>query len=256
MLIVLMSKISPSRAKMAHFTPKCVILFALARFAILTVIVRMSPIFAIFVQLSSNDMETRHMAIFASGNGSNAENLIHYFNSRDIGWKVAVVVCNKPDAGVLDRARRLGVPSVVMPKLLFSQQQALAKVMDDYAIDAVVLAGFLLMIPSWLIARYPQRIINIHPSLLPKYGGRGMYGRHVHEAVVAAGETESGITIHLVNEDVDGGRILFQAKTPVTPTDTPADLETKIHRLEQQYFPQVVASTLTTTSTIPIPLPE
>ncbi|MDD6888672.1 MAG: phosphoribosylglycinamide formyltransferase [Bacteroidales bacterium] len=189
-------------------------------------------------------MEDRHIAIFASGNGTNAENLIRYFGSRELGWKVSVVVCNRADAGVLDRARRLGVPSVVMPKASFADRDALAKVMDTYAVDAVVLAGFLLMIPLWLIARYPRSIINIHPSLLPKYGGRGMYGRHVHEAVVAAGERESGITVHLVNETVDGGAILFQAATALTAEDTPADVEAKIHQLEQRYFPQVVAATL------------
>ena len=185
------------------------------------------------------------IAIFASGNGSNAENIIKYFNSRETGWEVAVVVCNKPEAFVLKRAESLGVPAVVMPKAVFNSEDELLAVMDDYAVDAVVLAGFLLMIPSFLISRYQGRIINIHPSLLPKYGGKGMYGRHVHEAVVAAGERKSGITIHLVNEECDGGRILFRATTEVLPEDTPADVEAKIHSLERRYYPAVVASTLT-----------
>lgn len=186
----------------------------------------------------------KHIAIFASGNGSNAENIIRYFNSRNLGWEVAVVVCNRPDALVLKRAEALGVPAVVMPKAVFGNRDELLAVMDRYSVDAVVLAGFLLMIPTFLIARYPERIINIHPSLLPKYGGKGMYGRHVHEAVVAAGERESGITIHLVNEECDGGKILFRAATEVSPDDTPADVEAKIHSLERRYYPAVIAATL------------
>lgn len=186
----------------------------------------------------------KRIAIFASGNGSNAENIIRYFNSRNLGWEVGVVVCNRPDAFVLKRAEALGVPAVVMPKAAIGNREELLGVMDRYGVDAVVLAGFLLMIPTFLIARYPERIINIHPSLLPKYGGKGMYGRHVHEAVVAAGERESGITIHLVNEECDGGKVLFRATTEVSPDDTPADVEAKIHSLERRYYPAVVAATL------------
>ena len=187
----------------------------------------------------------KHIAIFASGNGSNAENMIRYFNTRDLGWKVAVVVCNRTEALVLKRAEALGVPAVVMPKAAIGNREELLGVMDRYGVDAIVLAGFLLMIPTFLISRYPGHIINIHPSLLPKYGGKGMYGRHVHEAVVAAGERESGITIHLVNEECDGGKILFRAATEVSHDDTPADVEAKIHSLERRYYPAVVAATLT-----------
>lgn len=187
----------------------------------------------------------KHIAIFASGNGSNAENIIRFFKARNIGWDVAVVVCNKPEAKVMQRVERLGVPAVLMPKAQFNDPAALLGLMDRYAIDAVVLAGFLLMVPSFLIARYPASIINIHPSLLPKFGGRGMYGHHVHEAVVAAGERQSGITVHIVNEQCDGGAVLFQATTEVAPTDTPADVEAKIHVLEQRFFPPVIAATLT-----------
>lgn len=192
-----------------------------------------------------NYRNMNRMAIFASGAGSNAENIIRYFNSRDIGWKVAVVVCNRPGAGVFERAARHDVPVELMPKADFNDPEKLLGVMDSYGVDAVVLAGFLLMIPTFLISRYQGRIINIHPSLLPKYGGRGMYGRHVHEAVVAAGERESGITIHLVNEECDGGRVLFRAATEVSSDDTPEDVEAKIHSLERRYYPAVVASTLT-----------
>lgn len=187
----------------------------------------------------------KHIAVFASGNGSNAENIIRYFKLHDLGWEVSVVVSNRADAYVLQRAERLNVPSVVMTKDQFNSQTEMSLVLDQYSVDAIVLAGFLLMIPTWLIARYPECIINIHPSLLPKYGGRGMYGRHVHEAVVAAGERESGITIHLVNEDCDGGKVLFQARTEVTVEDSAADVEGKIHELEARYYPAVVAATLT-----------
>ena len=187
----------------------------------------------------------KHIAVFASGNGSNAENIIRYFNLQDLGWKVSVVVSNRADAYVLQRAARHGVPSVVMTKAQFNNQAEMSLVLDQYSVDAIVLAGFLLMIPTWLIARYPDSIINIHPSLLPKYGGRGMYGRHVHEAVVAAGERESGITIHLVNEDCDGGKVLYQASTEVLPEDSAEDVERKIHELEEEYYPAVIASTLT-----------
>ncbi len=187
----------------------------------------------------------KHIAVFASGNGSNAENIIRYFNLQDLGWKVSVVVSNRADAYALQRAARHGVPSVVMTKTQFNNQAEMSLVLDQYSVDAIVLAGFLLMIPTWLIARYPDSIINIHPSLLPKYGGRGMYGRHVHEAVVAAGERESGITIHLVNEDCDGGKVLYQASTEVLPEDSAEDVERKIHELEEVYYPAVIASTLT-----------
>ena len=187
----------------------------------------------------------KHIAVFASGNGSNAENIIRYFNSQDLGWKVSVVVSNRADAYVLQRAARHGVPSVVMTKTQFNNQAEMSLVLDQYSVDAIVLAGFLLMIPTWLISRYPDSIINIHPSLLPKYGGRGMYGRHVHEAVVAAGERESGITIHLVNEDCDGGKVLYQASTEVLPEDSAEDVERKIHELEEEYYPAVIAAKLT-----------
>lgn len=187
----------------------------------------------------------RHLAIFASGNGSNAENIISYFNDRRRGeWEVAVVVCNRPDAFVLERARRLGVASVVLTKGQFNDPATLLGVMDRYGVDAIALAGFLLMVPAFLIGRYHDRIVNIHPSLLPKFGGRGMYGRRVHEAVVAAGERESGITIHVVDEECDGGRIIFQATTEVRPTDTAADVEAKIHELEKRHFPAVLADYL------------
>lgn len=189
-------------------------------------------------------MKKTRIAIFASGNGTNAENIIRYFQTVDDSAEVVLVVCNSADAKVLERAAKLGVPSVVLPRKDFKNEAVITGLMKEYQVDFIVLAGFLLMIPDFLIAQYPDKIINIHPALLPKYGGKGMYGHHVHEAVVAAGEKESGITIHYVNEDCDGGRIIFQAKTALGPTDTPDDIAAKIHILEQENFPRVIAETL------------
>ena len=180
----------------------------------------------------------RNLAIFASGSGTNAENLIQYFSGRE-DYRVAVVLCNKPDAFVLQRAQRLGVPSVVFDKsqLLCSEdttpegKPSVVSILKEYDAFALILAGFLMKIPSHLIDAWPRRIINIHPALLPKYGGKGMHGMHVHEAVVAAKEVESGITIHLVDEQYDHGKTLFQAKCEVLPCDTAHDVAAKIHLL-------------------------
>lgn len=185
----------------------------------------------------------KRIAIFASGNGSNAENIIRYFQQQPRGAEVALVVCNRAEAGVLHRAEALGVEAVVMPKVSINDEAAMTTLLESRGIDLIVLAGFLLMVPPFLIARYPDRIVNIHPSLLPKYGGKGMYGRHIHEAVVAAGEKETGITIHFVSDVCDEGRIIFQASVPVEPTDTPAEVEFKIHALEREHFPRVIAET-------------
>lgn len=190
----------------------------------------------------------KHLAIFASGSGTNAQNLIEYFNygknsSSHTGaeHRVELVICNKPQAYVIERAKKLDVPSVVLNKEeLTTNTQKLFELLAQYNIDYIILAGYLLKIPAELIEKYPDRIINIHPALLPAYGGKGMYGHHVHEAVVAAKEKESGITIHLVDEKYDNGKILFQAKCEVTPTDTPDDVAEKIHHLEQANFPRVV----------------
>lgn len=187
----------------------------------------------------------KRIAIFASGNGSNAENIISYFREHHCGVEAALVVCNRPDAAVIGRAERLGVPVEVMTKSEINEPSVMLGLLEDHAIDAIALAGFLLMIPAFLIEHYHDRIVNIHPSLLPKFGGKGMYGRHVHEAVVAAGESESGITIHLVSEQCDEGRVLFQASVPVSPADTAADVERKIHELERRHYPEVLAGLLT-----------
>jgi len=190
------------------------------------------------------------IAVFASGNGTNAENLIKYFNLKaDSKIRVTLVVTNRSEAGVIERATRLDVPVTHVPRDKFTDADYVLNLMDSYKIDAIVLAGFLLMVPEYLLKRFPDRIINIHPSLLPRHGGKGMYGAHVHRAVIESGDTETGITIHLVNEEYDSGRILFQASVPVEPTDTPTDVEHKIHELEQAHFPRVVSEILTQTRT-------
>lgn len=188
----------------------------------------------------------KKLAVFASGSGSNAENIINYLRDpRSEGdATVALIVTNRPDAGVIDRARRLEVPVRVMTRGEINDEAVMTGVLDSYGIDGIVLGGFLLMVPDFLVERYRDRILNIHPSLLPKFGGKGMYGHHVHEAVVAAGEKESGITIHMVSEECDGGRIVFQASVAVEPGDTPADVEAKVRGLEREHFPRVVALTL------------
>lgn len=159
----------------------------------------------------------KSIAIFASGSGSNAENIIRYFQERPERGEVALVVCNKADAGVLERAERLGVESRVMSRAEINDPGLMLPLLESRGVDTIVLAGFLLMVPGFLLERYNERILNIHPSLLPKFGGKGMYGRHVHEAVVAAGERETGITVHIVSEKCDEGRIVFQASVAVDP---------------------------------------
>lgn len=184
------------------------------------------------------------LAVFASGNGSNAENIIRYFQARpESGMEVALVVCNRREALVLQRASTLGVPAHVVPAPGLRDREVMMPLLERFRIGAIVLAGFLQIVPEFITARYAGRILNIHPSLLPKYGGKGMYGRHVHEAVVAAGDTETGITVHRVTEWYDEGAIVFQAKMPVEPDDTPDTVERRIHELERMHYPRVIADT-------------
>lgn len=179
------------------------------------------------------------IAIFASGAGTNAEKIIEHFTGHP-RVKVALVVCNKPDAGVVNIAAHHQVPVLLIEKELFFRGDAYVAALKQREIGFIVLAGFLWKVPAALIQAYPNRIINIHPALLPKYGGKGMYGRHVHEAVIAAGEKESGITIHYVNEHFDEGAPIFQATCIVEPGDTPESLAQKVHVLEHRHFPRVV----------------
>ena len=181
----------------------------------------------------------KNIAILVSGSGTNCENIIRYFQDSD-QVRVSLVISSRADAYALVRASKLGVPTQVMSKSEFSDESLLMPLLRQYQVDFIVLAGFLLMVPDFLLSAYPQKIVNIHPSLLPKYGGKGMWGHHVHEAVKAAGDTETGITIHWVSEICDGGEIIAQYHTPLTPDDTPDDIAAKVHMLEQQYYPKVI----------------
>lgn len=184
-----------------------------------------------------------NIAIFVSGSGSNCENIIRYFQTNE-QVNIALVVSNRADAYALTRAKNLNVPSVVLPKADFNNEEKVLKLMADHRIDFIVLAGFLLMIPDWLIAAYQRRMINLHPALLPKFGGIGMYGHHVHEAVRKANEIETGMTVHWVSNVCDGGEIIAQFRTPITPDDTPDDIAEKEHILEMEHFPQVIEAVL------------
>ena len=185
----------------------------------------------------------KKIAIFASGSGSNAENIIQYFAQKP-QFCVKSVFCNVPDAYVLERAKKYRIPSFVFNREEFRNPDKAFRQLQEQEIDFIVLAGFLWLMPSFITAAWPNKIVNIHPALLPAYGGKGMYGHHVHEAVIAAGEKESGITIHYVNDHYDQGAIIFQAKCPVLPTDTPDDLAARVHELEYRYFPQIIAETI------------
>lgn len=180
-----------------------------------------------------------NLAIFVSGGGSNCENIIRYFKDSD-KVNVALVVANKTGIPALEKAERLGVPTRVLPKADLNREDVALSLMKEYSIDFIVLAGFLLVIPDFLIREYDHRMINLHPALLPKFGGMGMYGHHVHEAVKAAGETETGMTVHWVSGKVDGGGIIAQFRTPISPDDTPDDIAAKEHALEMEHFPQVI----------------
>ncbi len=185
----------------------------------------------------------KNIAIFASGNGTNAERIILYFQHVE-NVNVSIVLSNKPDAGVLDRARKLGVKTFVFDRHTFRQTDEIITLLQSHKIDLVVLAGFLWLVPQNILAAYRDRIINIHPALLPKYGGKGMYGHHVHEAVIQAGEVYSGITIHYVNEKYDKGQIIFQKTVDVSPEDTPESLAEKIHKLEYEHYPRIIGEML------------
>ena len=182
------------------------------------------------------------IVIFASGSGSNAENIISYFRNHP-DFEFPIILSNKIDAFVHQRAKNLQIPSFTFTKAEFDEGTGILNFLKTYQIDFIVLAGFLLKVPQVLIDNFPNKIINIHPALLPKYGGKGMYGSKVHEAVKNAGEAESGITIHYVNENYDEGNIIFQAKCQLQPTDTADNIADKVHALEYEYFPQIIEKT-------------
>ena len=189
----------------------------------------------------THGFEMKRIALLASGSGSNAENIVRYFSDYP-EFSFPIIVSNKRDAYVHERAKGLNIPSVTVSKEGFASGEVL-DLLRAYKIDCIVLAGFLLKVPENLLKAYPNKIINIHPALLPKYGGKGMYGHHVHEAVVQNKETESGITIHYVNEDYDEGKIIFQARCEVLPTDSAEDVAAKVHELEYKHFPEVIRNT-------------
>ncbi len=186
---------------------------------------------------------SKNIVIFASGSGTNAENIIRYFQEKE-QVSVKLVLSNKKTAYVLERARLLNVPAYYFPKNEWEEGGKIKALLQDNSIDLIVLAGFLLKVPDILLSAYPQRILNIHPALLPKYGGKGMYGNHVHEAVVAAGEKETGITIHYIDEDYDKGEVLFQAHCPVLLSDTPDEVAAKVHALEYKHYPAIIEKVL------------
>ncbi|MCH7399329.1 phosphoribosylglycinamide formyltransferase [Belliella sp. DSM 107340] len=184
----------------------------------------------------------KKIAILASGSGSNAEKIIEYFQNSEKA-QIVLVASNKKDAYVLERAKKFSVPTFIFNRSDL-EDGLLTKMLSSLEVDFVVLAGFLLKIPQGLIKAFPERIVNIHPALLPKYGGKGMYGMHVHQAVKDASDSETGITIHLVNENYDEGKVIFQAGVEVLETDTPEDIANKVHALEHKYFPNVIESLL------------
>lgn len=185
-----------------------------------------------------------NIAIFASGSGTNAEAIMDHFSDSSCG-RVALLLSNRADAYALRRAERFGVPAAVFSREEFCDPDGkVAELLREHQIDFIVLAGFLWLVPHYLTDIYAGRIVNIHPALLPKFGGRGMYGDNVHRAVIDSGEVESGITIHLVNEKYDSGDILFQATVPVAADDTPDSLAAKIHVLEHQHFPLIIERTI------------
>ena len=187
------------------------------------------------------------LAIFASGKGSNAEKIIqHFVNHNNI--HISLIVSNKNNAGVLDIAKRSGIETLILEKKKFMESNDYVQYFKNQGITHIVLAGFLLKVPDNLIQTFNNKIINIHPALLPAYGGKGMYGEHVHQAVIQAGEKETGITIHLVDEEYDHGKTLFQAKVNVESNDTPGSLAEKVHRLEHEHYPAVIEKWVSRTS--------
>ncbi len=199
-------------------------------------------IFVFFVQ-NINKLIMYNIAILASGNGSNAENICKYLKENK-HIQPRLIISNKADAFVHERARKLGIPSATFSKTEFENGDSVLKLLREHQIDFVVLSGFLLKVSDTLLKAYPNKIVNIHPALLPQYGGKGMYGDNVHKAVKANNEKETGITIHYVNENYDEGNIIFQERVAIDDTDTPDTIAQKVHQLEYQFFPSVIEKTI------------
>ena len=185
----------------------------------------------------------KRVVIFASGSGSNAENLIRFFQNRD-NASVIQVLTNNPHAKVLERCKKLKVSALSFNKTALTDTDDVLNILKSNQPDLIVLAGFLWKFPEKILKAFPNKVINVHPALLPKFGGKGMYGMHVHESVVANKENETGITIHYVNENYDEGAIIFQVTCQVSKQDTAEDVAAKIHKLEMEYFPKVVEQLL------------
>jgi len=190
------------------------------------------------------DTSQKHIAIFASGRGSNAQAIIDYFKE-NATIKVALIVTNNKTAGVIQIAKDNRIPFDIISPPELKVEEEILDLLEVYQIDLIVLAGFLLLVPAYLINAYPNKIINIHPALLPKYGGKGMYGMKVHEAVIANKETETGITIHYVNEKYDEGEYIAQFRCHVEPSDSAESIASKIHQLEHEHYPKVIEKILT-----------
>ncbi|WP_461641052.1 phosphoribosylglycinamide formyltransferase [Labilibaculum euxinus] len=185
----------------------------------------------------------KRLAIFASGSGSNAENIARYFSDKP-EFEISAILSNNANAFVLSRARSLNIPTLIFSRSEFNETDKIIDFLAEKKVDFIVLAGFLWLLPLNLLRKYPYSIVNIHPALLPKYGGKGMYGMKVHQAVVDNKETESGITIHMVNEKYDEGKIVFQAKCSISPNDSAEDVAEKIHKLEHEFFPKIIEQLL------------
>jgi phosphoribosylglycinamide formyltransferase 1 len=185
----------------------------------------------------------KRLAIFASGSGTNAQAIVDYFKNKE-KYVVKLILSNKSDAYVLERAKSLNIPSLVFDKDTFYNSHKILHLLEKEQIDLVILAGFLWLIPDYLITNFPNKIINIHPALLPNYGGKGMYGLRVHEAVIKNHDAETGITIHFVNNEYDRGKIIFQAKCKVESNDTAETIANKVHKLEHEFYPKVIEKIL------------
>ena len=184
-----------------------------------------------------------NLTIFASGNGSNAENIFNYFKNSDL-IRIGLVITDNPKAFVIQRCRKFSVPCLVLSQRLLSDSDFMLGVLRDFRTNFIVLSGYIKLVPEYIVAAFDHRIVNIHPSLLPKHGGKGMYGMRVHQSVIDSGDKESGITVHYVDNFYDNGSAIFQAKVPVEPGDTPESLAEKVHALEYKYYPQVIEDTV------------
>lgn len=184
-----------------------------------------------------------NVTIFASGSGSNAENIFNYFKDSKL-VRIGLVITDNPKAFVIERCRRHSVPCLVLSKRLIDDADFMLGVLRDFRTNFVVLAGYIKLVPDYIVTAFDQRIVNIHPSLLPKHGGKGMYGSRVHQSVLDSGDKESGITIHFIDNDYDRGSVIFQSKCPVLPDDTADSLAQRVHALEYEHYPRIIEDTI------------